>query len=179
MTTYMTEAHPVASTFLKNAVENGSRLIVVDPRRQALAEFADIFAQIKVGSDIAILNGIMHVLIKEELYDKEFVEQNCSGFEDFKKHIIKNYSPKKASEISGVSVEKIRAIAHLLSSVKPCMVCYTLGITEHTCGRNNVVSVARTMFRAHAIWGLCRMSIRAINRSALLLQKRSSKRHGE
>jgi formate dehydrogenase major subunit len=140
--TNMTEAHPVAATFLKNAVEKGAKLIVVDPRRQRLTDFANIFAQIKVGSDIAFLNGLMHILIKENLYDKEFVEQNCEGFEEFKKHILKNYPPKKASEISGVSVDKIREIAHLLASVKPCMLCYTLGITEHTCGRNNVVSVA-------------------------------------
>ena len=140
--TNMTEAHPVASTYLKNAVEKGAKLIVVDPRRQRLTDYATIFAQIKVGSDIAFLNGLMHVLIKENLYDKEFVEQNCEEFEAFKKHILANYPPQKASEISGVSVDKIREIAHLLSTVKPCMLCYTLGITEHTCGRNNVVSVA-------------------------------------
>jgi formate dehydrogenase major subunit len=140
--TNMTEAHPVAATYLKNAVEKGAKLIVVDPRRQRLTDYATIFAQIKVGSDIAFLNGLMHVLIKENLYDKEFVEQNCTEFEAFKKHILANYPPQKASEISGVSVDKIREIAHLLSTVKPCMLCYTLGITEHTCGRNNVVSVA-------------------------------------
>jgi len=140
--TNMTEAHPVAATFLKNAVENGAKLIVADPRRQPLAEFADIFAQIGVGSDIAFLNGIMHVLIKENLYDKKFVEENCTGFESFREHILEKYPLQLASEISSVGMEKIRRIAHLLASVKPCMVCYTLGITEHTCGRNNVVSVA-------------------------------------
>ena len=140
--TNMTEAHPVAATFLKNAVERGAKMIVVDPRRQPLVEFADIFAQIKVGTDIAFLNGLMHILIKENLYDREFVEQNCTGFEELSKHVLTNYPPETAAEISGVSVSKIREIAHLLSSLKPCMVCYTLGITEHTCGRNNVVSVA-------------------------------------
>ncbi len=140
--TNMTEAHPVASTFLKNAVERGARLIVVDPRRQPLAEYADIFAQIKVGSDIAFLGGVMHVLLKEGLYDRRFVEENCTGFEEFRDHILGNYPPEKASRISGVDEDKIRDVAYLLSSVRPCMVCYTLGITEHTCGRNNVVSVA-------------------------------------
>ncbi len=140
--TNMTEAHPVASTFLKNAVEKGARLIVVDPRRQPLAEFADLFAQIRVGSDIAFLNGLMHVLITEDLYDRQFVEENCTGFEALKEHVLAHYPVKRASEISGVSEDKIRDIAYLLASVKPCMVCYTLGITEHTCGRNNVLSVA-------------------------------------
>ncbi len=140
--TNMTEAHPVAATFLKNAVEKGAKLIVVDPRKQPLVEFSDIFAQIKVGSDIAFLNGIMHILIKEGLYDKDFVEQNTTGFEALKEHILAKYPPEKAAELSGVNVNKIKGIAHLLASVKPCMLCYTLGITEHTCGRNNVVTVA-------------------------------------
>ncbi len=137
----MTEAHPVAATFLKNAVEKGAKLIVADPRRQPLADYADIFAQIKVGSDIAFLDGIMHVLIAEDLYDKEFVNNNCVGFEEFKTTIL-NVSLETAASISGVSIETIQEIARLLASVKPCMLCYTLGITEHTCGKNNVLSVA-------------------------------------
>ncbi len=84
----MTEAHPVAATFLKNAVEQGAKLIVADPRRQPLVDHADLFAQIKVGSDIAFLNGIMRVLIEEDLYDREFVNQNCTGFEEFRAHIL-------------------------------------------------------------------------------------------
>ena len=91
--TNMTEAHPVAATFLKNAVENGAKLIVVDPRRQPLVDHADIFAQIKVGSDIAFLNGIMRVLIEENLYDKEFVSQNCVGFDEFKAAILGQERP--------------------------------------------------------------------------------------
>ena len=137
----MTEAHPVAATFLKNAVENGAKLIVADPRRQPLVDHADIFAQIKVGSDIAFLNGIMRVLIEENLYDKEFVSQNCVGFDEFKAHILAS-SLDSAAEISGVSVAQIQEIARLMASVKPFMLCYTLGITEHTCGKNNVQSTA-------------------------------------
>ncbi len=137
----MTEAHPVAATFLKNAVMNGAKLILVDPRKQPLANFADIHAQIKVGSDIAFLNGIMHVLITEDLYDKEFVASCTAGFEDLKKTVMA-YPPERAAEISGVSADMIRDIARMLASVKPAMLCYTLGITEHTCGKNNVMSTA-------------------------------------
>jgi formate dehydrogenase major subunit len=75
--TNMTEAHPVASTFLKNAVRNGAKLIVADPRKQPLVDFADIHCQIRVGSDIAFLNGIMNVLITENLYDKKFGNRNA------------------------------------------------------------------------------------------------------
>ncbi|OPY16573.1 MAG: Formate dehydrogenase H [Syntrophus sp. PtaB.Bin075] len=139
--TNMTEAHPVASTFLKNAVRNGAKLIVADPRKQPLVDFADIHCQIRVGSDIAFLNGIMNVLITENLYDKKFVEQKCDNFEAFKAKVLE-YPPERAAEISGVSVEQIREVARLLASVKPAMLCYTLGITEHTTGKDNVMSTA-------------------------------------
>jgi formate dehydrogenase major subunit len=139
--TNMTEAHPVASYFVKRAVQKGAKLIVVDPRKHALAGKADIFAQIKVGSDIAFLNGIMHVLISEDLYDKEFVESNCTDFDELKSTVIE-YPPERASQISGVPVETIQEIARTMAAIRPGMLCYTLGITEHTCGKNNVMSTA-------------------------------------
>ncbi len=139
--TNMTQAHPVASYFAKRARKNGAKLIVVDPRRHALAEKADIFAQIKVGSDVAFLNGIMNILINENLYDKEFVEENCENFEELKATVM-GYPPEKASEISGVSAVTMQKIARTMAATKPGMLCYTLGITEHTCGKNNVMSTA-------------------------------------
>ena len=76
----MTEAHPVAATFLKNAVSKGAKLVVIDPRRHKLVEFADKHLPIKSGMDVALLNALMHVLIRDDLYDKEFVEQYCENF---------------------------------------------------------------------------------------------------
>ncbi len=137
----MTEAHPVASTFLKNAVQNGAQLILVDPRKQKLADFAQVHAQIKVGSDIAFLNSLMYVLIAEDLYDRKFVNSCTIGFKELKEKVLA-YPPEEASKICGVSPDMIRDIARRLAATKPCMLCYTLGITEHTCGRNNVVSTA-------------------------------------
>jgi formate dehydrogenase major subunit len=137
----MTEAHPVASTFVKNAVQNGAKLILVDPRKHKLADFADIHAQIKVGSDIAFLNSLMYVLIQEDLYDRKFVDSCTIGFKELKEK-VQAYPPEDASKICGVSPDMIRDIARMLASIKPCMLCYTLGITEHTCGRNNVVATA-------------------------------------
>jgi formate dehydrogenase major subunit len=139
--TNMTEAHPVAATYLKNGVRNGTKLIVVDPRRQELADYADIFAQLRIGSDIAFLNGIMHVLIKENLYDKKFVEEKCENFEEFAEK-IEEYPPSRASEISGVPESTIVEIARMLGTVKPAMVIYTLGITEHVSGKRNVMTLA-------------------------------------
>jgi formate dehydrogenase major subunit len=139
--TNMTEAHPVAATFLKNALRKGAKLIVVDPRNQPLAKLADIHCQIKVGTDIAFLNGLMNVLITENLYDKDFVENRCDNFEAFKAKIME-YPVEHAAEISGVKAETIREVAYMLAAVKPAMLCYTLGITEHTTGKDNVMSTA-------------------------------------
>lgn len=139
--TNMTEAHPVAATFLKNAVRKGAKLVVVDPRKQPLVDFADIHCQIKVGSDIVFLNGLMNVLITENLYDKDFVENKCDNFDAFKAKVLE-YPVERAAEICGVSAEQIREVAHLLAAVKPAMLCYTLGITEHTTGKDNVMSTA-------------------------------------
>jgi len=137
----MTEAHPVAATFLKNAVLKGASLIVADPRKHRLVDFADVHLGLKVGSDIALLNGLMHILIKEDLYDKDFVENHTEDFDKLAA-VVAAYPPERAADISGVPAETIIDTARKLASVKPVMVCYTLGITEHTCGRNNVVSVA-------------------------------------
>ena len=139
--TNMTEAHPVAATFLKNAVCKGAKLVVVDPRKTPLAKIADIHCQIKVGSDIAFLNGLMNVIISENLYDKEFVKNKCDNFDAFKAKVME-YPVERAAEITGVDAEKIREVARMLAAVKPSMLCYTLGITEHTTGKDNVMSTA-------------------------------------
>jgi formate dehydrogenase major subunit len=137
----MTEAHPVAATFVKDAVLAGAELIVVDPRRTDLVDFAKLHVQIKVGSDVALINGVMNVLISEKLYDKKYVESCTTGFEELKKKVME-YPPERAAEISGVSADTIRDLARRLAAVKPAMLMYTLGITEHICGVNNVMSCA-------------------------------------
>jgi formate dehydrogenase major subunit len=137
----MTEAHPVAATFVKNAVLNGAQLIVVDPRRHKLTDFANLHVPIRVGSDIAFLNALMHVIIAEQWYDKKFVESCTVDFDQLAATVTR-YTPEYAADICGVSAEMIRDTARRISSVKPMMLCYTLGITEHTCGTRNVMSTA-------------------------------------
>ena len=136
-----TEAHPVASSFIKQAVQKGAELILVDPRRTALADFATMHLPLKVGSDIALINGLMHVLITEDLYDKSYVQSCTVDFEKLKAKVME-YTPEKAAKISGVPADLIRECARKLAAVKPAMLIYTLGITEHTCGVNNVLSCA-------------------------------------
>ena len=137
----MVEAHPVAATFVKNAVMQGAQLIVVDPRRHALVDLATLHVPIRVGSDIALLNALMHVLIAENLYDRKFVESCTIDFDKLEAN-VRTYPPERAAAICGISAEMIRDLARRIASVKPMMVCYTLGITEHTCGKHNVQAVA-------------------------------------
>lgn len=137
----MTEAHPVAATFVKQAVKKGARLIVVDPRKTGIAEHATIHLPLRVGTDVALLNALMHVLIQEGLYDREYVERRTEGFEDLERK-VREYPPERAAGICGIDAQTIREVARLLASVKPAMLIYTLGITEHTCGVNNVLSCA-------------------------------------
>lgn len=137
----MTEAHPVAASFVKDAAIGGAKLIVVDPRRTDLVDFAEMHVQIQVGSDVALINGIIHVLISEDLYDKQYVESCTVGFEEIKQKAME-YPPERAAEIAGVSADQIRDLARRLASTKPAMLMYTLGITEHICGVNNVMSCA-------------------------------------
>jgi formate dehydrogenase major subunit len=137
----MAEAHPVAATFVKNAVKGGAQLIVVDPRRHPLVDHAHLHLPIRVGSDIALLNGVMHVLIEEDLYDKAFVDACTVGFDELVSK-VSSYPPEYAADICGVEADTIRDLARRLAAVKPLMLCYTLGITEHTCGTHNVMSIA-------------------------------------
>ncbi len=139
--TNISEAHPVASTFVKDAVLAGAKLIVIDPRRTDMVDFADMFIQLKVGSDVALINALMNVLITEKLYDKQYVDSCTEGFEELKKKVME-YTPEKAAKISGIPADTIRELARKMASVKPAMLMYTLGITEHVCGVNNVMSCA-------------------------------------
>lgn len=139
--TNMTEAHPVASYFFKMGVKNGAKVIVIDPRRQELADYADIYVQLKVGSDIAFFNAVMHVLIKEDLYDKDFVANNCENFDALKAKVME-YPPSRSAEICGVPEQQIYDVAHLMAEIRPAMLMYTLGITEHHFGTKNVMTMA-------------------------------------
>lgn len=137
----MLEAHPVAATFLKNAVDNGARMILIDPRKQKLEQFADLHIQLKPGTDVALLNAIAHVLIQEDLYDREFIEEHCENFDALQDKVTR-YTPEYAAEICGIEPVAIVQAARLMAEIKPGMLCYTLGLTEHTSGFDNVLSVA-------------------------------------
>ncbi len=138
--TNMTECHPVAATRLKRAIAKGAKLIVADPRRIDLAEMADLYLPLTVGTDVALLLGMAHVIQREGLVDQSFVENRTRDAEDFFKH-LGEFTPKWAQSICGVPAEDIEKAALWYGQGQPSAIYYTLGITEHICGVDNVKSL--------------------------------------
>ena len=136
-----TEAHPVIGTKMKQALANGAKLIVVDPRETQLAECSDLWLRLRPGTDIALINGIMNIILANGWEDREFIEKRTEGYEKFRE-TIKNYPPEVASQITGVPVDQLVEAAKIYATLKPAQIFYTLGITEHTCGTDNVMSCA-------------------------------------
>ena len=140
--TNTTENHPVLSSYVKRAVTLGeSKLIVIDPRRIELAEFADIYIQPKLGTDVAWINGLMHVIIKEDLYDKTFVADRTQGFEEVKQ-MVEKFTPDYVEEITGIAAKDIEETARLYAKAGVASILYCMGITQHTTGTDNVKSLA-------------------------------------
>ena len=137
-----TEQHPVFGTMLRRAVRyRGAKLIVVDPRRIDLCDFATLHLQQKPGSDIALLNGLMYIILEKGWEAKDFIAERTEEFEAFKETIM-GYPPEKASEISGVPVEKLYEAAEIMAASKPMAVMWAMGITQHITGVRNVMSLA-------------------------------------
>ena len=137
-----TEQHPVIGMRLRQAVkQRGAKLIVADPRSIPLTDFAVLHLRQRPGTDIALLNGMMYVLINEELYDKEFVSQRTENFEELKTVVMK-YPPAVASQITGVPAADIIEAARILAANKPGALLYAMGITQHRTGTHNVMSCA-------------------------------------
>jgi len=137
-----TEQHPVMGYLIKHAVEyNSTKLIVADPRKIELAEYADIWLQHTCGTDVALLNGLMNVILNEDLYNHEFIENRTENFEELKK-VVSAYTPEKTEEITGVPKEAIITAARLYAEADRASILYSMGITQHTTGTDNVLSVA-------------------------------------
>jgi formate dehydrogenase major subunit len=138
--TNMTECHPVAATGLKKALARGAKMIVADPRRIRLAELADIYLPIRVGSDVALLLAMAHVIAREGLEDRQFLDERTAGWEGFLEH-VKAFPPEWAAAICEVPAKDIEAAALLYGGADRGAIYYTLGITEHICGVDNVQSL--------------------------------------
>ena len=136
-----TETHPIVGLKMKKAVRNGAKIIVADPRKIDLVRFSDVWIQHKAGTDVALLNSIMHVLFKERLIDKEFILVRTEGFNEFKESLGK-YTPEYAEKITGVPKQKIIDAALLYGRAQRPAIYYTMGITQHSHGTENVYAIA-------------------------------------
>ncbi len=136
-----TESHPVISYSMKRASKKGGRIIIADPRKIDLTRWAARHFQHRVGSDIALLNALMHEIIKNDWHDRGFIDSHTEGFEELRE-TVQLYSPEYASPICGLSADEIRELASILGTAEKVALYYTLGITEHITGTDNVRSCA-------------------------------------
>ncbi len=131
------EQHPLIARRILRAKEKGAKIIVIDPRKTHTARFADVFLQIYPGTNVAVLNGMMNVILKEKLYDEEFIKKRTKGFEEFVKSIEK-YTPEFVSKICGVNPELIEKAARMYAESKRSAIVYCMGVTQFSHGSDNV-----------------------------------------
>ncbi len=140
--TNTTENHPVISSRIKRAVrQRGAKLIVIDPREIDLVKYATLWLRQKPGTDVAVLNGLMNVIIAEDIYAKEYVENRTEGFEALNKAVAA-YTPEQVEKISGIPAEDLTAAARLFAKANKASILYAMGMTQHITGTDNVKSCA-------------------------------------
>ena len=130
-----TENHPVAATFFKQAAKQKT-LIVMDPRGQALKRHATHMLQFSPGTDVALLNAMLNVIVSEALYDRQYVEAHTEGFENLKRH-IQDFTPEAMAPICGIDATTIRTVARTYAKAERAMIFWGMGISQHTHGTDN------------------------------------------
>ena len=135
------EAHPVVGMQIRQAVQRGCKLIVVDPRDIGLAKHADIHLKLKPGTNVAFANGIMNVIISEGLQDDKFIAERTEGYEKIKE-IVKDYTPERVAEICHIDAEDLKKAAIMYAKAKMAPIIYCLGVTEHSTGTEGVMSMS-------------------------------------
>lgn len=139
--TNTTESHPIIGLQVKKALRKGAALAVADPRKTEVASLAQYHLQLKSGSDIALLNGLVNVIINEDLYNQEFVSTRTENFEALKESVAQ-CTPEYVEDITGINAEVIREVARGYAGAKNGTILYTMGLTQHICGTHNVLAVA-------------------------------------
>jgi len=134
-----TACHPLIARRIFRAKEKGSKLIVADPRNIQLSRFADVAVTHRLGSDVALLNGMMHIIIKNDWHAKSYIEERCEGFDEFKA-AVEAYTPDKVVGITGIAKSDLEKMAELYATNSPAALLYAMGITQHTTGVDNVKS---------------------------------------
>lgn len=138
----VTEQHPVFGVKIRRAVMNRKiNLIVADPRFTDIAQFSDIYLNIRSGSDIHLINAVCKVILENNWQDDNFIKERCENFEEFKKHILQ-INLKEAAEKTNISLEQIYNVAEMVATQKPTAVIWAMGITQHIFGVDNVLALA-------------------------------------
>ena len=128
--------HPVAATWMKNAVEKGAKLIVMDPIRTEICRFAEYSLQFRPDTDVALLNAIMHVIVTEKLYNSEYIRKHTEGFDQLRLH-LEDYSPEVMARICGIPAQTIKEVARLYATSKSAMILWGMGVSQHVHGTDN------------------------------------------
>ena len=131
-----TENHPVAATFFKQAAKRGAQLFVMDPRGQAMARHATKMLRFKPGRDVAMLNAMLHTIVEEGLYDRQYVQAHTDDFLKLREH-VRDYAPEKMAEICGIDAATLREVARTYARAKAAIIFWGMGISQHVHGTDN------------------------------------------
>jgi formate dehydrogenase major subunit len=133
----VTESHPVIGARIRQAARRGASLVVIDPRRIEIAHHARLHLAVRPGTNIPALNAIAHVIVREQLCDRQFIAERASGFDEFVR-VVEEWTPERAARICGVDPGDIRRAAHLYAANRPALSVHGLGLTEHGQGTDGV-----------------------------------------
>jgi formate dehydrogenase alpha subunit len=140
--TNTTENHPIIANYIHEAVtKHGAKLIVVDPRRIKLVDICHLWLQPKIGTDVAWINGLMNIIVRENLQAQSYIDERTTGFEELKA-CVEKYTPDVVSELTGIPAKDLEAAARVYAKESPASILYTMGITQHTSGTDNVKCLA-------------------------------------
>ncbi|GBD43092.1 Formate dehydrogenase H [bacterium HR40] len=131
-----TENHPVAATYFKQAAKRGAKLVVADPRGQALKRYATWMLQFRAGTDVALLNALMHVIVEEKLYDEQFVQARSENFERLREHLAK-FPPERMAEVCGIPAATLREVARAYARAERAIIFWGMGVSQHVHGTDN------------------------------------------
>ncbi len=143
-----TANHPVASSFFKQARRCGTKIIYIDPRADRVADHADIYCQLKPGTDVAFYNGVMHEIIRLGLIDRDYIDRRTSNYDELARTVA-DYSPQRAAQITGIEADAITEVARVWGSARAGIIFWGMGISQHTTGTDN----ARCLIAMCAITG--------------------------
>ena len=136
-----TETHPVIGSLIRQAKRKGAKIIVAEPRRIPLCREADVFLQIKPGTNVALFNGMMNVIIAEGLQDQQYIDQRTEGYEELKE-VVKDYTPELVANICGIDAEELKKAARLYAKAEKAGIYYAMGVTQHSTGTEGVMGTS-------------------------------------